>query len=111
MLKKIKKLWYRSVNDNDINYKTVQKMQKQENTILLDVRSHQEYEEGHLSGAISLSLYSLASKILKIVPNKQTTIIVYCTSGARSKQAQKLLEQLGYENVYNLKDGLDSTFS
>ena len=108
MLKKIKKIWYRSVNNNDINYKTVQKIQKQENTILLDVRSHQEYEEGHLNGAISLSLYSLANKILKIVPNKKTAIIVYCTSGARSKQAQRLLEQLGYENVYNLKDGLDS---
>ncbi len=108
MLRKIKRIWYRSVNDNDINYKTVQKMQKQENIILLDVRSHQEYEEGHLNGAISLSLYSLASKIFKIVPNKKTTIIVYCSSGARSKQAQKLLEQLEYENVYNLKGGVDS---
>ena len=44
----------------------------------------------------------------KILPNKQQTIITYCSSGSRSKEAQERLENMGYENVYNLKGGLDA---
>lgn len=96
------------MNQKEINYKTAQKMLQKENSVLLDVRSHQEYEEGHLAGAICVSVYDLNDQILRVIPNKQATIIAYCTSGSRSAEAQEILEQLGYENVYNLKGGLEN---
>ena len=113
MLKKIKKyvikkIFNRHINEKEINYKTVQEMLKKENTVLIDVRSHQEYEEGHLIGAILIPLYTIKDEILKVEPNKKTNIIVYCTSGVRSKEAMEILEMLGYENVYSLKGGLNA---
>ncbi len=108
MLERIKRIFNRHINEKEINYKTLQEMLKKENTVLIDVRSHQEYEEGHLIGAILLPLYNIENEILNLVPNKNTTIIVYCTSGIRSKEAGEILEMLGYENVYSLKGGLNS---
>ena len=108
MLERIKRIFNRHINEKEINYKTLQEMLKKENTVLIDVRSHQEYEEGHLIGAILLPLYTIEKEIVKFVQNKQTTIIVYCASGIRSKEAQEILEMLGYENVYSLKGGLNS---
>lgn len=107
MLKYIKKFLNRNIN-NDISYKTAIKVLKQDDGILLDVRSKQEYEEEHLPGAINISLYDLEKNIKQIILDKTKTIVVYCASGSRSKQAQSLLEQLGYENVYNLKGGINS---
>ena len=53
---------------------------------------------------------NLAQQIQKKIPNKDTCIIVYCSSGSRSKQAQQLLIQMGYEEVYNLKNGYQSIY-
>ena len=43
----------------------------------------------------------------QVLPNKEQTIITYCSSGSRSKEAQEMLETMGYEDVYNLKGGLE----
>lgn len=108
MLERLKRIFNRSMNSNEINYKTAKQMMKQNpETILLDVRSKQEYEEGHLPYSISLCLYDLNEKAKDVLPNKKQTIIAYCASGNRSKQAQETLENMGYENVYNLKNGID----
>ncbi len=107
MLKIIKKIINRSIN-NEINYKTAINLLKESNGILLDVRSKQEYEETHLPGAINISLYDIKQEIEKKIPNKNETIIVYCETGSRSKQAKTILEQINYKNVYNLKNGINS---
>jgi len=104
----LRKIFNRSSNIKELNYKAVKKILKQENGVLIDVRSNQEYEEWHLPGAICISLYDITTVIQQIIPDKKAAIIVYCSSGIRSKQAQEKLEQLGYKNVYNLKDGIDS---
>ena len=96
------------MNEKELNYKETLKILKQENCILLDVRSKQEYEEGHLPGSKCISVYDLKKQVEKEIPNKQATIIVYCSSGGRSKQAQEMLEKLGYKKVYDLKGGLDN---
>ncbi len=75
--------------------------------ILLDVRSKQEYNEGHLNGSISIPCYEIDSRVQKIIGNKKAVIVVYCEHGNRSKDVAKKLYKLGYENVYNLKNGLD----
>lgn len=108
MLERIKKIFYRSMDHQEVNYCQAKKMLTQNpNAILLDVRSKQEYEEGHLSGSIPLCLYDISKQANQILPNKEQTIITYCSSGSRSKEAQEILERMGYENVYNLKGGLE----
>ena len=107
MFKKLKEILYRSIESREISYKKMQEMLKKDTSIiLLDVRSKQEFNEGHLNGAINIPLYDLESKIDSL-PDKTRTIIIYCASGYRSKQAKNKLENIGYEKVYNLKNGLD----
>lgn len=109
MLERLKKIFYRSVMNKEINYKTARQMMRENSDIiLLDVRSKQEYDEGHLPNSMNLSLYDINKQIKNVISNTDKTIICYCSSGNRSKQAQELLEKMGYENVYNLKGGLDA---
>ena len=73
---------------------------------IMDVRSKQEYDEGHIDGAILIPEYEIKERIEEIVKNKEEKILVYCSSGTRSKIAQEELIKKGYKNVYNLKDGV-----
>ena len=70
--------------------------------VLIDIRSNQEYNEGHYDGAINIPLYEIKEEIAKHVSDKSSTIIVYCTTGHRSRKAQEILNSLGYTDVYNL---------
>ena len=63
MLERIKKIFYRSMSNKEITYDQAKKMLTQnQNVILLDVRSKQEYEEGHLSGSVPLCLYDICKQ-------------------------------------------------
>lgn len=107
MLRKVKKILYRSLESKEVTYKKLQDiLRKDENAILLDVRSKQEFKEGHLENAINIPLYNLEEQ-MDCLPDKDSTIIVYCATGHRSKQAKEKLEKLNYQNIYQLKDGLD----
>lgn len=111
MLKKIRMLMKKKKNrvmeEPDITMADLKKLGK-EGAILLDVRSPQEYKEGHLNGAISLPEYEIKENVEKILKNKKEVIIVYCSSGSRSKKAQKELIEMGYETVYNLPNALEN---
>lgn len=69
--------------------------------ILLDVRTAEEYREGHIPGSKNLPLQSL-DKVDAAVENKEVPLFVYCYSGARSRQAVNLLRHMGYSNVTNI---------
>ena len=90
---------------NEITYEELLKRVKQ-GSILLDVRTKQEFMEGHLDGALLIPYYEISRKIENIVPNKDEMIIVYCQNGGRSKKASETLKKLGYTNVFNLKEGI-----
>ena len=109
MFEKLRKMFKenlkRSLNKKDINKKELVRFLK-EGAILVDVRSPQEYREGHLEGAILIPEYELISKHSKTFKSKDETIIVYCSNGLRSKKGQRKLEKLGYTNVYNLVNDL-----
>ena len=70
-----------------------------ENTHLIDVRTIEEYQGGHVSGALNLPLDGIEEAILAAVPEKSDVVIVYCRSGNRSAQASKILEDLGYKVI------------
>lgn len=69
--------------------------------LLLDVRTPEEYAEGHLPGARNLPLQSLEG-IASVAPAKGAPLYVYCRSGARSGQATGLLQRMGYTKVTNI---------
>jgi len=74
-------------------------------TVFLDVRERNEWDEGHIPGAIHVPRGSLESRIENAVPDHDGRIVVYCASGARSAFATKTLEELGYSDVVNLEGG------
>jgi rhodanese-related sulfurtransferase len=77
-------------------------IEKHEDTLLLDVRTPEEYREKRIPGSVLLPDYEVKDKISELAPDKSTRIIVYCRSGRRSASAVKTLMDLGYENVYDL---------
>ena len=108
MFRKLTKLLYRSIENKEISYKKMQEiLKKDKNSILLDVRSKQEFKEYHLEGAINIPLYDLEETVADIIKEKDVNIITCCASGYRSRQAKMILEEMEYKNVYNLKNGLD----
>ena len=77
----------------------VEMMEKEENYIILDVRTEQEFAAGHIPGAILLPNETIGTKEIPHLPDKDQLIMVYCRSGNRSKQASGKLVQLGYTNI------------
>ena len=81
---KLKQIWKGSKRENrstDLSYEEVkQKMKAEPETVLIDVRSPQEYKEGHLEGSFNLPLYSLQAQEAEKLPDKKQAIIVYCLS-------------------------------
>lgn len=101
----IRKIKIRSSEDISMNeLKTI--LANNKNVVLLDVRSKQEFNEGHLKNAINISLYELEEQIENKIRDKGTTIIAYCSAGIRSKKAVKILKKLKYNNVFNIKEGV-----
>lgn len=70
-------------------------------SVLLDVRSPQEYHQGHIPGSRNVPLQTL-DKVAETVENKEAPLFVYCLSGGRSRQAVETLKSWGYSNVKNL---------
>jgi molybdopterin/thiamine biosynthesis adenylyltransferase/rhodanese-related sulfurtransferase len=73
--------------------------------VFLDVRERDEWDEGHIPGAIHVPRGNLESRVENAVPDRGSRIVVYCASGARSAFATKTLEELGYVDVVNLSGG------
>ena len=84
----------------DIN-KGVADFRNTEGAILVDVRTPQEYREGHIPGSKNVPLQAI-DKVADLAENKDTVLYVYCHSGARSRQAASLLQYMGYSNVTNI---------
>ena len=75
---------------------------------VIDVRNKREYEEGHIEGSINVPEYEINEDFKNIIINKNKPIIIYCSSGYRSKSAYKKLKNMGYTEVYNLYGGLEN---
>ena len=78
-----------------------------EETVLLDVRTQEEFDQGHLNGAVCLPVDTLLDGDLSVLlPDKKAPVVVYCRTGSRSAQAAQVLSELGYENVTDLAGGI-----
>lgn len=85
-------------------------MQSQNNCTVLDVRTPEEFSQGHIPGAMLIPDYELAKRAEKELPDKNALILVYCRSGNRSRQAANTLLKLGYTNVKDFGGIIDWPF-
>lgn len=69
--------------------------------IILDVRTKEEYDSGHIENSILIPVNDIEKEVENIFKDKEQKILVYCRSGNRSSQASKLLVKMGYTNVYD----------
>ena len=74
-------------------------MDNEEGYIILDVRTQDEYDQGHIPGAILIPDTEIKAKAEDVLTDKDQLILVYCRSGRRSKQAAEILAELGYTNI------------
>lgn len=74
-------------------------MDSGEDFVILDVREQDEFDAGHIPGAILIPYTKIENKSEEMLPDKDTQILVYCRSGRRSKIAAQSLASLGYTNV------------
>ena len=92
-----------TVKDANIQYVSMNDIEKimneNENYIILDVRTIEEYNDGHIPNAICIPNETIDENVVNKLPNKEQLILIYCRSGNRSKQATIKLKDLGYLNL------------
>ena len=91
------------INENPIDFET---SISDGSVIILDVRTPEEFNEGHIENALNIDIYGeeFAAKILKLDPNKSYG--VYCRSGKRSLDASNFMEASGFTSIHHLKNGI-----
>lgn len=72
-----------------------------EGALLVDVRTQEEFDGGHLEGALLIPVDEIVSRASELGDDKNRAIVLYCRTGNRSGQAKRALEELGYTNVMN----------
>ena len=85
-------------------------MDSESGYIIIDARTQEEYDEGHIPGAIMIPEYEIADRAEKELPDKDQLILVYCRSGRRSKIAAEELVKLGYTNVKEFGGIIDGEY-
>jgi len=82
-------------------------MDSEEGYIILDVRTQDEYSQGHIPGAVLIPDTEIRAKAEKVLTDKDQRILVYCRSGRRSKLASEILLELGYTNIWEFGGIMD----
>jgi rhodanese-related sulfurtransferase len=96
-------------NSNSIDsVKAKEMISNNEIDIILDVRSKEEWNEGHYPNAIHIPVENVETKFPSKYPDINKKILVYCKSGMRASRASSSLDSLGYKNVYTLNSGYNS---
>lgn len=101
-MKKFKKIYKRlfcRLDKNDFSYEEAMEVYKKTNALLIDVRTPEEYRKEHIDGAINIPVYEI-DNIKNEIIDQEKVILVYCTTGKRSKIVKQILIQNGYKNVY-----------
>ncbi len=84
-----------------ITQEEAKEMMDTQKVIILDVREQDEYDSGHIPGAVLLPVGTIdEDTAAEMIPEKDSNVLVYCRSGNRSKTASSTLAELGYTNIY-----------
>lgn len=79
----------------------VEQYRKEDNAVLLDVRTDEEFSEGHIEGSLNLPIGEI-DRAATVIPDKSIPIYIYCRSGNRSARATAYLKGNGYTSVYDI---------
>ena len=82
-------------------------MMASQEVVVVDVRTREEYDGGHIENAVLVPNESIGSDMPEALPDKEATLLIYCRSGRRSKDAAEKLLSLGYQNVYDFGGVID----
>ena len=82
-------------------------MMERDDVTILDVRREDEYKSGHIKNAVLVPNETISNEVLEEIPNLEKTILVYCRSGKRSKDASMKLVDIGYKNIYDFGGIID----
>ena len=82
-------------------------MMASQEVVVVDVRTQEEYDGGHIENAVLVPNESIVSEMPEAPPDKEATLLVYCRSGRRSKDAAEKLLELGYQSVYDFGGVID----
>ena len=82
-------------------------MMVSQEVVVVDVRTREEYDGGHIENAVLVPNERIGSEMPEALPDKEATLLIYCRSGRRSKQAAEKLLKLGYQNVYDFGGVID----
>ena len=91
----MKETLYRNITAEEAK----QIMDSQEDYVILDVRAQEEYDQGHIPGAVVIPHTEMEAQAEQMLPDKDQLLLVYCRSGRRSKLAAEALVELGYTNI------------
>ena len=84
-----------------ISQEEARKRMDTQDVIILDVREQNEFDAGHISGAVPLPVGTISEdSAAAVIPEPDSVVLVYCRSGNRSKKASAALAELGYTNIY-----------
>lgn len=92
---KVDKVDYKQISTEE----AIAMMTEKTDYIILDVRTQEEYESGHIKDAINIPNETIGENEIAKLPDKGQLIMIYCRSGNRSKQAANKLVKLGYTNI------------
>lgn len=85
----------------------ISQLEADSNAVILDVRTEDEWNDGYIPNAINIDIYKGQGFIYEIDQlDKSRNYYVYCKAGGRSEQACNIMNQLGFENTYNLLGGM-----
>ena len=82
-------------------------MMASQEVVVVDVRTQEEYDGGHIENAVLVPNESIGSEMPETLPDKEATLLIYCRSGRRSKDAAQKLLALGYQSVYDFGGVID----
>merc|ERR1711937_67029 len=90
----------------DVNVTMFNETMQEPDAFILDVRSKEEFDKGHIEGAVQITSDELPNRDGELPENKESPVLVYCNSGRRSADVANTLLFMGYENVMNLEPGI-----
>lgn len=91
---------------SDVSVSDLKKVLEDKKTIVIDVRTPEEYKEEHIAGTTLIPLNHLENEVEKLFPDKDQIIYLHCRSGGRSSVAASLMLSLGYKKVFNVTGGI-----
>jgi len=89
-----------------VTQKKFQRLMTKKNTVLLDVRTTEEYKSGHIPGSLQIDVLNAADFKKQVASfDKNKKYLLYCRSGKRSSSAKVLMEEMGFTKLYDLDGG------